>query len=364
MRHIRHLACDFHFAHTGAMRSLLFPACIIALAITASAQDLSRVPPAVQAEAARLFKVFREDRVLAEREKALGELTKMHYTVLQAAIPLMEREWQNTMVNFRTIIARTAAEVARKRSADSQFKKEVGTLRGTLAKLRSAPGGPSKEALKAEGGPALAKLRTLFTITMADLAAENPAVTPLFDATMAYTRMRTALQDKIRLTNPLIYKEADVDRELATMIARAFRTDQKAEKTLEANAALVAKGAVPAEEGEGIRDLNEMRILLGLEPVLLDPKLHAAARGHSQDMAEKNFFAHDSPVPGKKTPWDRAKLAGTTAGAENIFAGNASPRAANEGWFFSPGHHLNMFGKHRRGGMGRHEGHWTQMFGG
>lgn len=336
----------------------------VALALTAGAQDLSRVPPDSQAEAARLFKVYREDRALAEREKALGELVKMHYTVLQAAVPIVERDWQLAVTNFRTVVARTATEVARRRNADPAFKKEVSQNREALTRLRSAPGGPSKDALQSEGGPAIEKLRVLFKITPADLAAGNPTATPSLDAAKAYTRMCAMLQEKIRLKNPLIYKEDDVDRELATMIARAFRTDPKAAATLDANAALVAKGAVPADEGEGIRDLNEMRMLLGLDPVLIDPKLHAAARGHSQDMKEKNFFAHDSPVPGKKTPWDRAKLAGTTASAENIFAGSASPQAANKGWFFSPGHHVNMFGKHRRGGMGRHEGNWTQLFGG
>jgi uncharacterized protein YkwD len=105
-------------------------------------------------------------------------------------------------------------------------------------------------------------------------------------------------------------------------------------------------------------------MLLGLAPVLIDPKLHLAARDHSKDMAEKKFFAHDSPVSGKKSPWDRAKRAGTSANAENIFMGNSSPEAANRSWFLSPGHHVNMFGNSRRGGMGRHEGYWTQMFGG
>ena len=147
-------------------------------------------------------------------------------------------------------------------------------------------------------------------------------------------------------------------------VARAFRTDQKTEKTLAANAEFAAKNAVPADEAAGILDLNEMRMLCGLDPVLIDPKLHNAARDHSKDMATKNFFAHESPVPGKKSPWDRAKLAGTTASAENIFAGDQSPKGANGGWFHSPGHHVNMFGNHRRGGMGRYEGHWTQMFGG
>ncbi len=80
-------------------------------------------------------------------------------------------------------------------------------------------------------------------------------------------------------------------------------------------------------------------------------------------MKEKGFFAHDSPVPGKATPWARAKLAGTSASAENIYSGGSDPKGANRGWFFSPGHHKNMFGGHQRIGLGHYGGRWTQMFG-
>jgi uncharacterized protein YkwD len=287
----------------------------------------------------------------------------MHFTVLIAAKPIVEHDWTNVMASFRTVVPRTAAEVARRRAADPAFKKEVSTLRATLARLRAMGNGLTKEALRSEGGPALERLRVLFTITPADLSAGNPAAVPLIDAARTYTRMRALVQDKIRLGDPAAYNESDVNRELAAMIARAFRTDQKADRILDANTALVVKAAVPADEAEGIRELNELRMLLGLDPVLIDPKLHDAARGHSQDMVENHFFAHDSPLPGKRTPSDRARLAGTTGGAENIFAGNPSPRAANDGWFFSPGHHVNMFGRHKRAGMGRYEGHWTQLFG-
>lgn len=108
-----------------------------------------------------------------------------------------------------------------------------------------------------------------------------------------------------------------------------------------------------------------MRLLVGLPALRLDPKLCDAARGHSQDMKEHNFFAHTSPLPGKTNPSDRAAQAGTTGGGENIFMGSADPRGANRGWFFSPGHHKNMFNPgYRRVGLGRHDRHWTQMFGG
>jgi len=89
-----------------------------------------------------------------------------------------------------------------------------------------------------------------------------------------------------------------------------------------------------------------------------------AARGHCKDMVEKGFFSHTSPVPGKATPRDRARRAGTTANGENIAYGTTEPQRANQMWFHSPGHFKNMFGpRFRRVGLGYHERRWTQMFG-
>jgi len=119
-----------------------------------------------------------------------------------------------------------------------------------------------------------------------------------------------------------------------------------------------------AEEAAGIVDLNRIRVLTGREALAIDPLLCEAARGHSKDMDERGFFAHESPVPGKITPWDRAKLAGTTASGENIAMGVSTGAGANRMWFHSPGHFKNMMvSGYRRVGLGRHKRHWTQMFG-
>jgi uncharacterized protein YkwD len=117
-------------------------------------------------------------------------------------------------------------------------------------------------------------------------------------------------------------------------------------------------------EGRGILVLNVLRAQLGIGALTIDPKLCAAAQGHSKDMVEKGFFAHESPVPGKTTPWERAKLAGTTASGENIYAGSPRGEDAIEAWWHSPGHHTNMMGGHKRVGIGRYQNTWTQMFGG
>lgn len=337
---------------------------LLLAATVAPAQDLSRVPPTEQPEAARLVKIYRESTDQAAREAAVDALLKMNYTVLQAMVPTIEHDWQLALTAYRAAFEKQAAEVARKRSVDPTFVKDVATQRAILAKLRNAKGGPSKDDLHTEGEPALNRLRELHKITLADLTTALPALSPARDATRALTRMRAKLKKKILLKDDREFSETDLDHDEASAISKAFHNNQQLQRVLDANAEMTAKKTVPAEEAEGVRDLNEMRMLLGLAPVLIDPKLHEAARGHSKDMATLKFFSHESPVPGKKTPWDRAKLAGTTASAENIYAGSPSPQAANMGWFLSPGHHVNMFGNHRRCGMGRYEGTWTQMFGG
>ena len=131
------------------------------------------------------------------------------------------------------------------------------------------------------------------------------------------------------------------------------------------NRKVATKSELPEAERLGIEELNTMRLLVDLNALRLDPKLCEAGRGHSQDMKEHNFFAHSSPIPGKSSPSDRASKAGTSGGGENIYMGSKSPKAANKGWFYSPGHHKNMFNAgYQRVGLGNFGSHWTQMFGG
>jgi len=112
--------------------------------------------------------------------------------------------------------------------------------------------------------------------------------------------------------------------------------------------------------------LNYERAIMGLPPLRIEEKLSAAAAGHSSDMASGGFFAHESPVPNKKMPQDRAQLAnfaGNVRG-ENIFMGSASPQAAYDAWFGSDGHRFIMFGDGPNCcGIGISGIHWTLMTG-
>lgn len=112
--------------------------------------------------------------------------------------------------------------------------------------------------------------------------------------------------------------------------------------------------------------LNRERDICGLAPLRLEEKLSDACKGHSADMARLGFFAHESPVPEKKSPWDRARLAGFAGNAsgENIFMGSTNFQAAYNGWFGSDGHRFIMFADGPNVlGLGISGVHWTLMTG-
>jgi uncharacterized protein YkwD len=112
--------------------------------------------------------------------------------------------------------------------------------------------------------------------------------------------------------------------------------------------------------------VNYERTVIGLRALRIEEKLSEAATGHSSDMATKGFFAHESPVPNKKTPWDRAALVqfDGNASGENIFMGSTDFQAAYNGWFSSDGHRFIMFSEGPNcTGLGVVGIHWTMMVG-
>jgi hypothetical protein len=230
--------------------------------------------------------------------------------------------------------------------------------------------------------PRVAELRELLTIRPADVF-ERVSKLGETHATLTISALRTErlfeLQERAELV--LLRSEAgtreieryplaedprailvDLERDLARLCWTAVPMSARDAHVLAQNE-VIQEGVVP-EEREGVRILNEIRALLGLPLVLIDPKLCNASRDHSKDMAELGFFAHVSPVPGKESFGQRAALAGTSASAENIAAGQQNGAGAIRAWWYSPGHHRNMMGGHRRVGLGQHGSHWTQMFGG
>ncbi|MFM1775456.1 MAG: hypothetical protein RJA53_1066 [Bacteroidota bacterium] len=96
---------------------------------------------------------------------------------------------------------------------------------------------------------------------------------------------------------------------------------------------------------------NEERIKNNLPQFNFSIALEKAALGHSIDMVQHNFYAHDSPVPGSQNMTDRLKRVGVdyTTCAENIYnIFDEDPTYWSlasklvEGWMNSSGHRRNI----------------------
>ena len=104
-------------------------------------------------------------------------------------------------------------------------------------------------------------------------------------------------------------------------------------------------------------------------PLMMDPQLRCAARLHSQDMVDRDFFAHTNPDG--ESPWDRIEKTGyggyQTAG-ENIAAGSGTAAGVVDQWMNSDGHCANiMKPAFNELGVGYYPGGdyghvWTQVF--
>ncbi|QES46836.1 RNA polymerase [Streptomyces venezuelae] len=129
--------------------------------------------------------------------------------------------------------------------------------------------------------------------------------------------------------------------------------------------------APPAPQGDAaqvVALVNKERAAAGCGPLKDDPQLRAAAQGHSDDMAARDFFSHTAP--GGSDPGDRTTAAGyrwSTYG-ENIAKGQQTPEQVMDSWMNSSGHRANILNcSFKDIGVGIRKGSggpwWTQNFG-
>ncbi|MGV9254472.1 sigma-70 family RNA polymerase sigma factor [Streptomyces sp. NPDC003697] len=132
-----------------------------------------------------------------------------------------------------------------------------------------------------------------------------------------------------------------------------------------------APSARPAPAGTVARVValvNQERAAAGCGPLTQDSQLDAAAQGHSDDMAARDFFDHTNPDGAD--PGGRITAAGyrwSTYG-ENIALGQQTPESVMDSWMHSPGHRANILNcAFKNIGVGVHKGSggpwWTQDFG-
>ncbi|MEU3989671.1 CAP domain-containing protein [Streptomyces platensis] len=88
--------------------------------------------------------------------------------------------------------------------------------------------------------------------------------------------------------------------------------------------------------------VNAQRAQHGCGPLTVDARIQRAAQAHSDDMAARNFYDHNTPEG--VDPGTRMTKAGYPWGswAENIFKSPKDPATAMEGWMKSPGHRDNI----------------------
>ncbi|MFF3203724.1 sigma-70 family RNA polymerase sigma factor [Streptomyces sp. NPDC002962] len=114
--------------------------------------------------------------------------------------------------------------------------------------------------------------------------------------------------------------------------------------------------------------VNKERTTAGCGPLTDDSLLRAAAQGHSDDMAARDFFDHTNPDGAD--PGRRITAAGyrwSTYG-ENIAKGQQTASSVMTSWMNSEGHRANILNcSFKNIGIGIHDGAggpwWTQNFG-
>lgn len=94
-----------------------------------------------------------------------------------------------------------------------------------------------------------------------------------------------------------------------------------------------------------VEETNGARISRGLSPLKESEKLKEAAQKKAQDMVEKGYWAHISPVG--RTPWDFMREQGysySTAG-ENLARDFSDVGSMISAWLASPSHKENLLNK-------------------
>jgi uncharacterized protein YkwD len=95
-------------------------------------------------------------------------------------------------------------------------------------------------------------------------------------------------------------------------------------------------------EGSVLDLVNQERAKNGCAALAIDPRLATAARAHSADMADRNYFAHDTPDGvGVDKRVTSAGYRWSSVG-ENIAKGQQTAADVMKSWMNSPGHRANI----------------------
>lgn len=155
--------------------------------------------------------------------------------------------------------------------------------------------------------------------------------------------------------------------------AKTARTTQQAETSYAQPQQNIAETSAPASSNMSYEEkvaqlVNVERQKNGLQPLTFDRSISDVARLKSQDMADNNYFAHQSPIYGGAGEMMRSQGINWSAWGENIASGQRSPESVVTAWMNSEGHRANIlspdFGRIGVGYVTNSSGtpYWTQMF--
>ncbi len=143
----------------------------------------------------------------------------------------------------------------------------------------------------------------------------------------------------------------------------AERAELVAWRRIDAYNQIVAK-SLSAPQRELLQITNDYRAMFRHPPIAVVRALVDASQGHAEEMSRLGFFDHMSPTPGRRTPYDRMKLAGYLAGVSENIALFDGAMGAHVAWCHSSGHHRNLLdAANREIGVGAHGRYWVQNFG-
>ena len=291
-----------------------------------------------------------------QREKAAGKLLRLGPTgakklrrIIAADLPHRTADYKKAFYNKARSIG-----VAKYRATGSA---RVEKWRAQFKSL----GAVTKESILARGGPPMDALYEALVPNRKEILEKNMSLTDRREELISLDSILEQCNTVLKLkSEPSKLPETLEQQETLISLMCTYMSSAQRKPT---ETALKQFGKMAFEEWHAFVHLNVIRVMLGLRPMQLDLRLAAAGRDHSKDMYERKFFAHESPVPGKKTPWDRAARQGVKASGECIAAGMASGPSAIRGWFFSPGHHKIIMSGAAKVGIGKYGRHWTLMTG-
>ncbi len=319
-------------------------------------------------DAQSLLMLFRSTSDPALRDRAGAALIQMGGSAPGRLIATIHPDFKTKLRKYRGAFQTEVAALAKKQRGGVSDT-EIAKIQADFSLLHKDPG-LTRDRITKEGDPAIARLEELLAMDRKTVFANAPHLVAARNellgmsamaaqAARQLTKSDRKLADRLPPTSLLDTELAETE-ELAVLMVTPMTPE--AQDVMFDNMT-VAKELDP-EEASAILMLNLRRIRVGIQPLAIDLKLGDSGRDHSKDMRTLGFFAHESPVSGKRTPWDRARLFGTSASGENIFMGRSDHRSAIMAWWYSPGHFKNMMNPgFRRIGLGRVESHWTQLFG-